>query len=662
MAGKVNTLRISEFKGLNRATNPHNVDDKEFTELTNWELSKDRALTTRKGYTNVCDMSTLTGRTLYKASWDDISNKQLYMIIGKQLYKIDEGAGTASSIAQITTQDVTDEAPAMIRYKDKVLVLPVNDQIKWFDVDEEISTAELPEPYTTTSFADAMLEPSAGGELKVGAQYEYQVSFTLGEGSKDGETSGMNITDEPLLKNRVTTKEITADNQTIATITQLIPVRIPMSSYTLNSIKLWRKETIWNGETGKNIDTYGLLDEVTLEKYYVGWSGNWYYKKKSDTYSAGVIGNVLMSIDSPYYPGLITCLLDFTDDGTIATDVGGSRPYQSAEIVSPRGKYLSRLVNRILIGNVTDADEGDTAKKKVYYSYRGYNPLTLEFEIPGYLHPNPMLIFPTRNFFYCDREDVDDPITGMHSYKDKVFIFTEKCTFVWAELMKEPVKIASTVGCVSNQSVVEYEGKLVWLDRSGVCQFDGRSLKNISHKKMNPYFESVVKSASVKAVGTIYNRQYWLSLPVDNSTKNSIVLVYDFDIDEWFVKKYRHGASPEYSAIDGVFTYYDGADETLYGVIKNPVTPYESAIIQLDNGYSDGGTTQVIASLKTKYYDFKAPDMTKVLRGFYVDIADYSSGLTINMYIDNLEVPYDTFSFPTRELGDHALVVAQKCL
>jgi hypothetical protein len=111
-----------------------------------------------------------------------------------------------------------------------------------------------------------------------------------------------------------------------------------------------------------------------------------------------------------------------------------------------------------------------------------------------------------------------------------------------------------------------------------------------------------------------------------------------------------------------MFTYYDGADETLYGVIKNPITPYESAIVQLDNGYSDGGTTQVIASLKTKYYDFKAPDMTKVIRGLYVDIADYSSGLTINMYIDNLEVPFNTFSFPTRELGDHALVVAQKCL
>ena len=121
-----------------------------------------------------------------------------------------------------------------------------------------------------------------------------------------------------------------------------------------------------------------------------------------------------------------------------------------------------------------------------------------------------------------------------HSYKDKVFIFTERCTFVWAELMKEPVKIAETVGCVANQSVVEFEGKLVWLDRSGVCQFNGSTLKNISHKKMNPYLESMTKSAAVKACGMIYNRQYWLSLPTDSSTKNNVILVYDFDIEEWF--------------------------------------------------------------------------------------------------------------------------------
>ncbi len=308
---------------------------------------------------------------------------------------------------------------------------------------------------------------------------------------------------------------------------------------------------------------------------------------------------------------------------------------------------MARLYNRIFMANIVGTGQvRDT--KKVYYSYRGYRESIGEFEISGVGWEHPMLIFPQTNYFYCDAEDVEDPITAITSFRDSIIVFTQRCMFLWREGMGDPVKISNDVGCVAKRTVVEFEGKLLWLAHNGIYEYNGSSLKNITFAKMQPYMDSLPGAYANSCKAAIIDRKYFIAGPFEGGTQADMMLVYDYDVDAWHVRKYRIGTS-EKCYIDYLFTDRDGADEQLWAAIKDPnanvsIAEMEKGWIDQDNPGGEDGKLSIDAKIATKYYSMKAPDIEKSYRNLLIDANNYYGDVDADIYVDDLITPKESLT------------------
>jgi len=342
-----------------------------------------------------------------------------------------------------------------------------------------------------------------------------------------------------------------------------------------------------------------------------------------------------------------TLNIDFTDDGSIDTTLGYI-PRTSDTDFTPKTKFVTRLNNRIILANEQGTSQ-EADKKKVWFSYRGFTGIGEGegelWEIQDFPYEHPMLIFPPDNFFYCDLEDPEDEITGLATFQDNVLIFTAKCTFLWREGMFDPMKVANDVGCLSNSSICEFEGKLVWLAKNGVYQYDGKNVKNLTYEKVNKYIEGIGAATAHKASGAIHDRKYFLAAPFESDTANNYVLVYDFDLKEWYVYEYMFNLNTDRRIyIDYLFNYSEGAEETLYAGVHAETTD-TTFMVKLESGYSDywyhaansSDGIPIEYDLRTKYFDFEAPDIEKAVRNVFVRLCGYKGDATLDTYIDQTD-------------------------
>jgi len=316
-----------------------------------------------------------------------------------------------------------------------------------------------------------------------------------------------------------------------------------------------------------------------------------------------------------------------------------SLPLDSIFLVNPKAHYMARLHNRISIASINSENAHDV--KAVYYSYRGWIPALNTTEIPGFMYPDPMLVFPYTNKYYCDADDIDDKITAHVAFGDMFITFTGHCTFMWQEGMADPVKVSDDVGCISSHSVAEFEGKLIWLSNNGIYTFSGSKVENISYEKMEPYIQSLNNDGAYFCSAVIYDRKYFITGPFNGGSTNDLVLVYDFDLKEWHTRTFKNSSGATLT-VDHLATYHDGERERLYAAVKTSAAA--CSITEMETGYTDDGTAITVA-LKSKYFDFKAPDVRKSVRNLYIDVENYAAeGLTTSVYIDNLNAAAYSFT------------------
>ena len=129
---KHKTLRVTEFQGLNKATNPHNIDDRELVTLENMFVTKNRGLESRKGYRRLGDADTNYIKTIFTTAWSNTDERLYYAgngVVGKMAA---DGTDTT-----ITGADAWGRTAQFDRYHDKVLYLNEGSYLKWFNSDED---------------------------------------------------------------------------------------------------------------------------------------------------------------------------------------------------------------------------------------------------------------------------------------------------------------------------------------------------------------------------------------------------------------------------------------------------------------------------------------------------------------------------------------------
>lgn len=179
----------------------------------------------------------------------------------------------------------------------------------------------------------------------------------------------------------------------------------------------------------------------------------------------------------------------------------------------------------------------------------------------------------------------------------------------------ELVEVSTRYGCLSNKTVIEYEQKLLWLDKKGILEYNGANYDIISTPVEDIFRRMNVEAAKEKAVAVheIYRNQVWFGIPVDGSTTNNMTVVYDYLVKAW--------------------TFFEGFNPASFALIKQDLTKgtvwrgdysgmiyYHSASFLGDNG-------QAITCLVKPHWDKNKENETWIWRRFFLDVGT-ATGLT----------------------------------
>lgn len=90
-------------------------------------------------------------------------------------------------------------------------------------------------------------------------------------------------------------------------------------------------------------------------------------------------------------------------------------------------------------------------------------------------------------------EDTGEVITGIKGFQDKLVIFTRNYVYLLTGYISQYsnaslVRFYSDDGCISQNSIAEVAGQLMWVGKKGVYSFDGSSI-SITSQGIKDYFE-----------------------------------------------------------------------------------------------------------------------------------------------------------------------------
>lgn len=130
-------------------------------------------------------------------------------------------------------------------------------------------------------------------------------------------------------------------------------------------------------------------------------------------------------------------------------------------------------------------------------------------------------------------------VTCVRAYNNHVIIGKKKACF---ELYGnnpsnfELVTISLNIGVVSHRSFKEINKYAYWLSYDGVCEYGGGLAPKVISKNVKGFIDRINWSAISQAVAGTDGTRYYLAIPIDDSSVNNIVLVYDTENKEWYVE------------------------------------------------------------------------------------------------------------------------------
>lgn len=291
--------------------------------------------------------------------------------------------------------------------------------------------------------------------------------------------------------------------------------------------------------------------------------------------------------------------------------------------VPPACRYATQWRNQLILAgdpqNVT----------RVYYSESASGSTT---------HANPEN-FPATNYIEIGQGG-GGRITGISVFGSALIIFTEDRIFAAeGNLALDQIRvdqISDSIGCIAHHTIQTFGEKLYFLHRSGVyCLAVGQggsinlisvseSLDALFNQDATPFSisKNTFQDSMKRATSAIWSekRYYLLNLPQEDfssgelteNTTNSITLVLDLDINQWFVWK-------DINAIGGFTTFNDGKSGWLpWWITRGSSNTRELRRFNYLNAkqdYVDNGN--VITMSYLSQWDYGSSPRT---RKFYTDI------------------------------------------
>lgn len=152
-------------------------------------------------------------------------------------------------------------------------------------------------------------------------------------------------------------------------------------------------------------------------------------------------------------------------------------------------------------------------------------------------------VWPSESFAYFISEDRSE-ITGLAVLNENVIVFKQDSIWQLVDIGEDdlglrqftPRLIKQGIGCVSNNSIQNIPGGLVFLAEDGIYFCDGTpNVKKLSQpidlttKTINSSFRYLATSTHIRS-----GQCYVLSVPTDGNTYNNLTLVYDYKHNGWW--------------------------------------------------------------------------------------------------------------------------------
>jgi len=133
---------------------------------------------------------------------------------------------------------------------------------------------------------------------------------------------------------------------------------------------------------------------------------------------------------------------------------------------------------------------------------------------------------------------------GLHSFsEDNLMVFNRNSIHLISNTTS--LQGASTrlltneVGCVARQSIIQVGNQVIFLSDNGVYStqfFDEYNLRGTDtplSEPINSTIQRINKAHWDKSVAVYFDNRYYLAIPLDNSTKNNAIIIYNFLNKQW---------------------------------------------------------------------------------------------------------------------------------
>ena len=137
-----------------------------------------------------------------------------------------------------------------------------------------------------------------------------------------------------------------------------------------------------------------------------------------------------------------------------------------------------------------------------------------------------------------------DFIVGFHSFSDdKLVVFNRNSIHIVANSLDLGSSISQVitneVGCLARDSIQQIGNNMIFLSDNGVYGLDFVDLYNLRGQdvplsaSIQGTIDRINQNYADKAVSVYFNNRYYLAVPLDNSTTNNALLIYNFLNKQW---------------------------------------------------------------------------------------------------------------------------------
>lgn len=365
-----------------------------------------------------------------------------------------------------------------------------------------------------------------------------------------------------------------------------------------------------NGSSKYNASEIGSGDPVhSLYRFYKSASavkkmlacvddGIWVGNDGAGTWAE--IGASLLSVAQPCTFETWQDLCYFTNGTVFKTYDGSSTANVSG--TPPIGKYIALHKERIYVAGVA------ATPNRLFYCETG-DPTTWN----------------TGSNIIDINSDDGDEITGILPLSDFLIIYKRNGIWVLSgnsNLNFAVNKRVSRIGCFAPRSLVAFNNRHYFLDRTGVHVFDSASAIEISGK-VQPEIDSIPTDAlKENSAATIYKKRYWLSYIPAGETEHRAILAADLRRDFF-------GGWSKFVGINvASFAQWDSRDDSgeIYAGDSS-----DGFVWQLDTGSDDGGT-DIDAAYQSKVFKMGAAVLLKEID--YAHITGEGQNVIMNLTLE----------------------------